>query len=773
MNNFLKILIIFLIFRKIRSIDDKSRNPTVCHSTVTTSDFLKFLCYIPSSNNNPTGLIPHYYSIDLKTTSKKLECFGSPNWEEFNIDIRNSFKQPKMLTIKNCYFHQNTVLENIAKSIGAEETEEIYLKMFNDKEIILNDEIFRGFLNLKNLYILNSFKLKNLTDNTLKYFQRLEGVYIYNDSLEELPENIFQTQKNLKVIELAKNSLNIIKPNTFRNLKKLRVINLIRNNIETIDLNALQDLVNLEKLILAENNLKTLPLFDKLEKLRELNVAGNKLENIAEDTFKGLESLRVLNLKNNFFKTFHDSIFHCLTKLEVLNLNSNQLTTISKSLIKIDSLQALKVANNSLTTIENGAFDGAKNLINITLAQNELNFTDANAFQIFSKCPNLKDLNLSFNNFSEFHNEWISMSNNYNLGVLNLSYNFISSFVVPEVFNNDVPLFIDIQYNSITNLVLDLIQNEKFNLKNNVTLDIRKNRIVCDCKFYPLLKHINGELIEPKMNTLNVEVSNLKCYSPRDYRGTLLSDIKIDEFSCDFKKSSEFPSDCDVDCPMKLNIMKNLLTYHCENKRLTKAPAVLCSTPNYQIEMNLNNNYISSYNPLIGPSYENVTNLLLAKNRVTFFSSKILFLHKNIKVIDLSNNLINSINYHDAYIIVTKLNSIKLSRNPLICGMQYYNLRKYQNIIVDYPQMKCTQRADWEKQWIALHLRNKYSICEFPIEKVYEIWGQNCRAPDNRTHLGTLLNRAAVYTYPEQTSKRTLRPGQVQITQWEKFDNYE
>lgn len=169
-------------------------------------------------------------------------------------------------------------------------------------------------------------------------------------------------------------------------------------------------------------------------------------------------------------------------------------------------------------------------------------------------------------------------------------------------------------------------------MPNNVTLDIRRNPIACDCKFYPLLEHINGELIEPKIKTLKVQVSQLKCFSPKSYRGTLLTDIKIDEFSCDFRKDSEFLSDCNVDCPMTLNIRKKLLTYECENKRLTKPPDNLCSTPNYQIELNLNNNFITSYNSLLKPSYENVTNLLLAKNKVTFFSSNILFLHKNIKV---------------------------------------------------------------------------------------------------------------------------------------------
>lgn len=329
MNNFLKILIIFLISEQIRSDNNENSNPLVCYNPIDSKDFLHFLCHIPSIDNT-SPLITQYYTIDLKTTSKKLECFGHPNWEDFDINMRHNFKQPKILTIKNCYFHQNTVLEKIAKLIGAEGTEEIYLKMFINEELILNDEIFRGFLNLKNLYILNSFKLRNLTDNTLKYFQDFEGLYIYNASLEELPENIFQTVKNVKFIELAENSLNIIKANTFRNLKKLKVINLMGNNIETMDLDALYDLINLEKLILAENKLKTLPLFDRLTKLRELNVGGNKLENLAEYTFQGLNNLRVLNLKNNLFKTFRESIFHCLTALEVLNLNNNQLTTLSK-----------------------------------------------------------------------------------------------------------------------------------------------------------------------------------------------------------------------------------------------------------------------------------------------------------------------------------------------------------------------------------------------------------------------------------------------------------
>lgn len=106
-----------------------------------------------------------------------------------------------------------------------------------------------------------------------------------------------------------------------------------------------------------------------------------------------------------------------------------------RSLLKLDSLQTLKISNNSLTTIENYAFDGARNLINIILAQNQLNFTNANAFDIFLSCQNLTDLNLSFNNFSVFHKEWILSSNNCNLSVLNISYNYLTNFVVSLFFH--------------------------------------------------------------------------------------------------------------------------------------------------------------------------------------------------------------------------------------------------------------------------------------------------------------------------------------------------
>lgn len=157
-------------------------------------------------------------------------------------------------------------------------------------------------------------------------------------------------------------------------------------------------------------------------------------------------------------------------------------------------------------------------------------------------------------------------------------------------------------------------------------MDIRGNPISCDCTVYALLRYMNGELND----ILKIKTTNLVCHSPKEYRGISLSNINIDEFTCDFYVPNIPNNLCKMNCPMKLNWAKKLITFNCEKMSFTQLPQDLCLIPGYEIELNLRNNLLEEM-PIIDISdYKAVVKLNLSGNKINRFDRRIMF--SNIEV---------------------------------------------------------------------------------------------------------------------------------------------
>ncbi|XP_031246936.1 toll-like receptor 6 [Mastomys coucha] len=113
-------------------------------------------------------------------------------------------------------------------------------------------------------------------------------------------------------------------------------------------------LKRLETLILQRNGLKNLlkvALMTKnMSSLETLDVSLNSLNSRAYDrTCPWAESISVLNLSSNILT---DSVFRCLPpKVEVLDLHNNRIMSIPKDVTRLQALQELNVASNSLTDL--------------------------------------------------------------------------------------------------------------------------------------------------------------------------------------------------------------------------------------------------------------------------------------------------------------------------------------------------------------------------------------------------------------------------------------
>lgn len=149
-------------------------------------------------------------------------------------------------------------------------------------------------------------------------------------------------------------------------------------------------------------------------------------------------------------------------------------------------------------------------------------------------------------------------------------------------------------------------------------MDLSDNSIFCDCSVYNFLTYLDGSMATNVTNVLHLETRNLTCSSPTKYKGTLVTDIKSVDFRCPFdtlglSRGNFF---CPQECTAMLDISKKTTIVNCFMKKLFKAPEILCTPNDFDIELNLENNFLTEIPELHRPDYINVKKLFLAANNI-------------------------------------------------------------------------------------------------------------------------------------------------------------
>lgn len=149
-------------------------------------------------------------------------------------------------------------------------------------------------------------------------------------------------------------------------------------------------LVRLETLILKKNGLKNLFKVGLMTKnmlsLETLDVSWNSLDsNMYEGICSWTDSLAVLNLS---FNALTDSVFRCLPpRVKVLDLHNNRIKSIPKDIMKLEILQELNVASNSLADLPGcGAFSSLSVLV---IDHNSVSHPSADFFQTCQKISSI------------------------------------------------------------------------------------------------------------------------------------------------------------------------------------------------------------------------------------------------------------------------------------------------------------------------------------------------------------------------------------------------
>ncbi|XP_045472091.1 protein artichoke-like [Harmonia axyridis] len=233
----------------------------------------------------------------------------------------------------------------------------------------------------------------------------------------------------IEYVNISDNNLRFIHPATFKRLEKLYELDVSKNYIEDFPVELPE---GLEYLHLNFNKLRTLPSLTgstKLYSLKHLDLSYNLIGKMTTLNMKKLPSLKKLYLSNNFVQRLEDGVLEGLPKLEIFDLSANKIVYIHPaSLRNLHSLVELNLRNNYIESIFVGTLQGASKLVKLDVSGNKLvEFLQGNMkFNL-----DIKHLNISRNFLIEMPRNIFKMKQ---MMVLDMSRNRIKNLPV-EAFS--------------------------------------------------------------------------------------------------------------------------------------------------------------------------------------------------------------------------------------------------------------------------------------------------------------------------------------------------
>lgn len=170
---------------------------------------------------------------------------------------------------------------------------------------------------------------------------------------------------------------------------KLAALNLTGNHLYFMQPNKFAN-SSIEDLDLSYNEFNSfVGVFNGMQCLRRLNLAGNKLENVRTDFFGGLTKLKELDISRNRLNYIYPSVF-ANTALERLDLSDNKIHNFENVFNGLQYLKKLNIAGNMLEIVEVDWFNDLGKLEELDISRNKLNFIPADTLQPLTSLSNLK-----------------------------------------------------------------------------------------------------------------------------------------------------------------------------------------------------------------------------------------------------------------------------------------------------------------------------------------------------------------------------------------------
>ena len=524
--------------------------------------------------------------------------------------------------------------------------------------------------------------------------------------LRKIPKNLPHSAKEIK---LMKNMINHVPGGAFKHIKNLNRIDLSSNSISTIDEKAFEGLHELTQICLYSNSIQELPprLFKGLKKLQILLLNSNLISCLPEVIFADVESFSLLSLYRNNLQSFTNNTIRvketghihlgenpliCDCNLKWIKSTKNEM---GMSLIEVDSSDAtcdwpLRMRKRKMQTIDENEFqceggeaartreagtcfvdlkcpqkcncsDGTrvdcsnggfrsipddipryttelilnKNLINrieaddrflnmvnlrkISLKENLIEEIEDGAFFGASE---LTDIELSSNNLKEIRRGMFK--DLPNLRRVSLRYNRIKCLKNDTFMDNKNLELLSLYSNEIRTIE----KNPFENLPLLKTLNLYSNPLICNCH----MEWLNNWHNSRPGKTVT---GNPTCVEPKHLRNLPIFDLTKLDFECENNEENSCVSS--LKCPPKCTCVKT--SVRCHDVQLTGIPE------NIPLE---------------------VTELILSDNVIRKINLEALKGLKELKVLDLSGNMISSVP-DNTFQTLIKLETLNLVNNYIKC----------------------------------------------------------------------------------------------------------
>ncbi|PQJ09114.1 GTP-binding protein [Flavipsychrobacter stenotrophus] len=231
---------------------------------------------------------------------------------------------------------------------------------------------------------------------------------------QHIKEKLEGLKSNTKNVQLTSGRLKEV-PIELNICTEIRYLDLFGNSIDEIP-DWFYRFKKLEHLSLRNNTLKELPtIVFTLENIKYLNLSDNQIHEITGHYFRNLMSIEKVDISYNQITSIPSEKI-TYSKCNSLNIKGNKLQKFPTAVSEIHTLEKLDLSENNINSIEDDAFEGLENLIELDLSFNKLQYLPSSIGQL----KKLKRLNLSGNEISslpkEFENltslEFLDFNNN-------------------------------------------------------------------------------------------------------------------------------------------------------------------------------------------------------------------------------------------------------------------------------------------------------------------------------------------------------------------------
>ncbi|XP_026465274.1 toll-like receptor 7 [Ctenocephalides felis] len=383
----------------------------------------------------------------------------------------------------------------------------------------------------------------NIGDGLFLIFQALNELNIENCKFLFLPKFAFNGLSQLKKLSVKSNNqlwganknLNISQE-SFQGLNELQSLNLAGNNINLLQQNTLCPLKSLQTLNLTDNRIKSANELGFSagaercsggEELVTLDLSYNRLANIGDFwQISKLRRLQQLHLQHNNITDVSSESLIGLTSLRILNLSFNKLESLPNLLLfNSREIREIHLQNNLLFELPKGLFHRLEQLLVLDLSSNQLSshHIDEN---IFTGLIRLIVLNLSNNALTRIDSK--TFKDLFFLQILDLKNNSIG-YVDENAF---LPLYnlhtLNLAENRLhqidNNLFNGLFVLSKLTLNNNLinSIDINAFKNCSDLK--------QLDLSSNQITRIPKAIQDLQMLKSLDLGENLIENVENDSF---------------------------------------------------------------------------------------------------------------------------------------------------------------------------------------------------------------------------------------------------